>query len=84
MKRSKKQYRQSAKTSDFKNKKSNTQRQADFVKKEEAEDKKRTSLYISKNNLFKIMMLQKTTLMKKSKKISKSEAINLLLDKVRS
>jgi hypothetical protein len=79
MKRSKKQYRPTQKISDFKNRKSNSQRQAEFVKKEEDEGKKRTSLYISKNNLFKIMMLQKTVLMKESKKISKSEAINLLI-----
>lgn len=77
-----KSYRKTEKKNQFKTQKSNSERQKDYVQKEKAEGKKRTSLYITEENLKKISDIQKLHLLQHKKKISKSDAINMLMSKI--
>lgn len=75
-------YRKSKKINEFKTKKSNNERQQEYKNKNEQEQKKRMSLYINFENIQKIENLQKYHQINFNEKISKSDAINLLLDEV--
>ena len=77
-----KQYRKTKKVNEFKTQKSNNQRQQEYKLKNEQEQKKRMSLYLSFDNIAKIENLQKYHQEHFDEKISKSDAINLLLDEV--
>jgi hypothetical protein len=77
-----KKYRKNEKTSILKSVKSNNERQKEFKNREIKENKIRKCLYISNENIKKIDDLQKIYLKLEYKKISKSEAINILLGKI--
>jgi len=76
-----KTYRKTIKQSVIKTQKTTSERQQDFGDKQELLNKKRVSLYIDLPNYKKILYIQKNHLKQHNIKISKSDALNILLNK---
>ena len=76
-----KDYRKTIKESAFKTQKTTTERQKDFSIKQKKSNKKRVSLYLDLSNYKKILEIQNNHFIQHKKKISKSDAINILLNK---
>jgi len=77
-----KKYRKTIKENEFKTQKTNTGRQNDFSIKQKNSNKKRVSLYLDLANHRKILEIQTNHFTQHKKKISKSDSINILLNKV--
>ena len=77
-----KNYRKTIKENEFKTQKTTTERQQDFTNKQKAQNKKRVSLYLDLANYKKILKIQNNHFTQHKKKISKSDAINILLNKI--
>jgi uncharacterized protein (DUF1697 family) len=78
-----KNYRKTIKENEFKTRKTTKERQQDFSVKQKNENKKRLSLYLDLNNYKKISGIQNNHFIQHKKKISKSDAINILLNKIK-
>ena len=77
-----KNYRKTIKENAFKTQKTALERQQDFSIKQKNENKKRVSLYLNIDNYKKILGIQNNHFTQHKKKISKSDAINILLNKI--
>tara|TARA_B110000967_G_C18817403_1_gene526857 strand:+ start:312 stop:629 length:318 start_codon:yes stop_codon:yes gene_type:complete len=78
-----KTYRKTIKENSFKTQKTTIERQQDFSIKQKLSDKKRVSLYLDLSNYKKILEIQNNHLTQHKTKISKSDAINILLNKIK-
>ena len=77
-----KKYRQTIKENELKTQKKTTERQKDFSIKQKKSNKKRVSLYLDLANYQKILEIQNNYFTQYKKKISKSDAINILLNRL--
>jgi len=77
-----KDYRKTIKENALKTQKTITERQKDFSIKQKDSNKKRVSLYLNLDNHKKILGIQNNHFTQHKKKISKSDAINILLNKI--
>ena len=77
-----KDYRKTIKDNALKTQKTTTERQKDFSIKQKNSNKKRVSLYLDLANYQKILEIQNNYFMQHKKKISKSDAINILLNRL--
>jgi hypothetical protein len=77
-----KNYRKTIKENEFKTRKTTLERQQDFSIKQKKENKKRVSLYLNLDNYKKILGIQNNHFIQHKNKISKSDAINILLNKI--
>ena len=77
-----KKYRKTIKENALKTQKTNTERQKDFSTKQKNSNKKRVSLYLNLANYQKILEIQNNYFTQYKKKISKSDAINILLNRL--
>tara|TARA_B110000091_G_C13673424_1_gene414756 strand:+ start:589 stop:900 length:312 start_codon:yes stop_codon:yes gene_type:complete len=77
-----KKYRKTIKENEFKTQKSDIERQNDFSIKQKNSNKKRVSLYLDLSNYKKILEIQNNHFTQHKKKISKSNSINILLNKI--
>ena len=59
-----------------------TERQQDFTNKQKIQNKKRVSLYLDVENYKKVLEIQNNHFTQHKKKISKSDSINILLNKI--
>ena len=76
-----KNYRKTIKENAFKTQKTTNERQEDFSIKQKKSNKKRVSLYLDLVNYKKILEIQNNHFIQHKTKISKSDAINILLNK---
>lgn len=77
-----KDYRKTIKDNALKTQKTTTERQKDFSTKQKNSNKKRVSLYLDLANYQKILEIQNNYFTQYKKKISKSDAINILLNRL--
>ena len=77
-----KDYRKTIKDNALKTQKTTTERQKDFSNKQKNSNKKRVSLYLDLANYQKILEIQNNYFTQHKKKISKSDAINILLNRL--
>jgi hypothetical protein len=77
-----KDYRKTIKDNALKTQKTTTERQKDFSTKQKNSNKKRVSLYLNLANYQKILEIQNNYFTQHKKKISKSDAINILLNRL--
>jgi len=77
-----KDYRKTIKDNALKTQKTTTERQKDFSIKQKKSNKKRVSLYLDLANYQKILEIQNNYFTQYKKKISKSDDINILLNRL--
>jgi hypothetical protein len=77
-----KKYSKTIKENGFKTQKTDIERQNDFSIKQKNSNKKRVSLYLDLANYKKILEIQNNHFIQHKKKISKSDSINILLNKI--
>ena len=75
-------YRKTAKETGFKTQKSTNGRQQDFTNKQKIQNKKRVSFYLDFANYKKVLEIQNNHFIQHKKKISRSDSINVLLNKI--
>ena len=75
-------YRKTTKENEFKTQKTTTERQQDFTNKQKIQNKKRVSFYLDIANYKKVLEIQNNHFTQHKKKISKSDSINILLNKI--
>ena len=75
-------YRKTTKENEFKTQKSTNERQQDFTNKQKIQNKKRVSFYLDFANYKKVLEIQNNHFTQHKTKISKSDSINILLNKI--